>query len=71
METLLKIQESKKGQGVTQENTKSKNSFLWNKKSRVINGIRFSYKYKLVLRLKNKEIKERKKNRKTSEWKIV
>ena len=41
---------------------KVKKDFKWRMKSPIINGIRVSYIDKFVLRLKNKDIKERKKN---------
>ena len=56
---------------------KVKKDFKWRMKSPIINGIRVSYNDKFVLRLKNKDIKERKKktqrakkNRKRSKRKI-
>ena len=42
---------------------KVKKDFKWRMKSPIINGIRVSYNDKFVLRLKNKDIKERKKSR--------
>ena len=56
--------------------SKVKKDFKWRMKSPIINGIRVSYNDKFVLRIKNKDIKKKKKtqgakkNRKRSKRKI-